>query len=119
MVLGTYLLQGGEVSSIRGAGHAGWHQALHQEGNTEDVHAGISQDLDLGGFGPGVVGTEGTGDVALAELSTGLAHTDPGESIGALVNGSALLGVDGMGKSAGHGCGTGSKSDVGELHLEM
>lgn len=116
---GTYLLQGGEVSSIRSAGHAGWHQALHQERNTEDVHACLSQDLDLGGFGPGVVGAEGTGDVALAELSTGLAHTDPGESVGALVDSGALLGVDGMGKSTSHGSGAGSQSDVGELHLEM
>lgn len=118
----TYSLKSGQVSSIRGAGHAGWHQALHQEGHTEDVHARISQDLNLISLGPGVVCVQSTGDAARGKFSTGLVHADPSESIGALLDISALPGrnnVSCSGVCAGHSCGAGSQDNVSELHCRL
>lgn len=53
------------------------HQPLHQEGHTEDVHAGVAQGLDGRCVGEGVVFVEFAGDVVLAEFGAGFADSDP------------------------------------------
>jgi hypothetical protein len=72
----TYRLEIGQVGRVQRAGNATGYKTLHQEGDTEDVHASIAQDLDLGSHGPGVVLSKGTRN-GRPELGTRLADTDP------------------------------------------
>jgi len=73
----TYRLQVLQIGSIKTSSQAGRNQTLHQEGNTEDVHTSLTQDLDLGVHRPSVVSAESTGDVTLTELSARLTDTNP------------------------------------------
>ena len=72
----TYSLEISEVGRVQSASDAARHQALHQKGNTEDVHASIAKDLNLGGHRPGVVGSQGTRDGG-SKLGTRFADADP------------------------------------------
>jgi hypothetical protein len=52
-------------------------ETLHKEGNAEDVHAFVHQDLDGRSVGPGVVCSKCAWDIATAEFSSGLVDTEP------------------------------------------
>lgn len=137
-----YSLEIGQVGRVQSAGNAAGHQTLHQEGNTEDVHASTAQDLDLGSNRPGIVGSQGTRD-GRPELSTRLADTDPyvllasctslqqlynasslrssltSEASGALLLNAALVGdnVTATGVSNGHASSASGQNHVGKLHF--
>lgn len=72
----THRLESSQVGGIEGTSQAARHQALHQEGDTENVHASVTENLDLGGDGPSVILAESAGDGG-TKLSTRLADTEP------------------------------------------
>jgi hypothetical protein len=137
----TYRLQSGQIGGVQSAGDAAGHQTLHQEGNTEDVHASIAENLDLSRYWPGVVGSQSTGD-GRTKLSTRLADTDPyvplvssscyvaiaeyprskltGESSSTLLLNATFVGnnVTATGVSNGHASSASGQNHVGELHCE-
>lgn len=45
-----------QVCLIKASGHVIGDQPLHEEGNTENVHALLPEGIDIGGIGPGVIG---------------------------------------------------------------
>lgn len=66
-----------EVGGVQGGGHGSLSETLHKEGNAEDVHAFVHQDLDGRSVGPGVVCSKCAWDIATAEFSSGLVDTEP------------------------------------------
>lgn len=51
----THLDEVFQVCLIKASGHVVGDQSLHEEGDTEDIHAMLSKSIDLVGIGPSVI----------------------------------------------------------------
>ena len=68
-----------EIGGVEGSGHVAWGDTFHQDGDSKNVHSLVHEDLNGTGVRPCVICAENTGNIGVAEFSTGFVGSNPFE----------------------------------------